>query len=253
MKSLCVSIALLCGFGSATAQSGFYLKASGGWGGTWARSVFFTGTTTSDVAKNAYHAAISGGWQCGRWSIESGVGLSQTGGAHRYALLFEHNIDSKGNIVGGTPTEATYTLLHRHYTVPVSVGYSIPFAERWVLQPRLGAEAAYNASAIDRSQIGSEVSTRELQGAQYRRFYHQYALFGSAAVQVHHRLSPRVNIFGGISYRRALTNLLQVPAWSRAPATVHTASATVDAGVLFFLGRGTERPKHISNAASEEG
>jgi len=248
MKHLFLFVLAIGIHGAATAQDDFYLKAEGALGAT---RMYNAGTAgvNGEVSKatGTFRSALTAGIVQRQWLAEVGIGIGRTGGRYSNNLLFEGDFDSSGNIIPGAGSIYEAKFLFTHFSVPLTVGYSIPLNRHLSLQPRVGLEGAWNAWAT--RKIGLNGSLREegrISDLEFDATFKRFTLFGAAALQLQYRINPRIALYGGISYHHAITNMLSTETPLAMGSSLRTSSSTADVGVLFFLKRSASETAETS-------
>lgn len=226
-KNLAFILILLSG-SSLFAQKSTYLKAETGFGRSTARSSVGSQRVGSWQPISSSRFAVTGGVQVKKLSVEIGFGYGRAGG--RSTDVIRQSLTS-------IPTTIKATHRISHITLPISMGYDFRAGKRWALQPRLGFEGAYTA-ATKLEDIAILNGNEAIPRPTGTRPLKPLSLHGTGALQLHYRVTPGIEIYGGPSYRRMLTNGASTPEtlYNQPPYyKLRTSGTTFDAGVMFRL------------------
>ncbi len=235
MKISIAALLLLAG-SSLYAQKSAYLKAEAGFGRGGVREFYGSDRSRFNQPGSANRYAISGGVQVKKLSVEIGFGMARTGAKSRtdFARVF----------CGSCPPPAM-RMQFTSYTLPLTIGYNAKVARRWSFQPRMGVEAGYLQSATYSYSSGEIYAPeRRVTGANLRADYKSLSLHATGALQLHYRVTPGIEVYGGPSYRHMLTNGAAETLYTQPPYyKLRTGSTTFDAGVMLRLNRPKTAPK----------
>ena len=244
MKIYLAAIAMwVLSAGPLYAQKSTYLKADVGFGRGAVRERFQNGLSRTWQPVSASRVAVGKGIQVKKFSVEIGFGYSRMGGRKVNGLS---NRDMKNwvtyaDAVGDN--ESGMLMRQYHYiTMPLSIGYDVRLSKRWMLQPRMGVEGAYNFM----TSVGAKVpGWAEYQGSgTMATDQKRLSAFGNGALHLHYRVTPSIELFGGPSYRHMLTNGARETLYVQPPYyQLRTTSATFDAGLKLQLNRTSPAPK----------
>ena len=234
---------------SSFAQKSTYFKAEAGFGRSTARSTAGNQRVGSWQPINASRFAVAAGVQVKKLSVEIGFGYGRTGGRSTDAMMRTSYANPAGAV---TTIKATHRI--SHITMPISMGYDFRAGKRWALQPRLGLEGAYTSAAKledvvvlnGNEGIPAPTGTRPLK---------PLSLHATGALQLHYRITPGIEIYGGPSYRRMLTNGASAPEtlYTQPPYyKLRTSSTTFDAGVKFRINGAKAAPAPVMPSVPQE-
>lgn len=173
-----------------------------------------------------------------KFSVEIGFGYGRTGGRQTETIMRTSYTNPEGSL---TTIKATHRITH--ITLPVSMGYDIRASKRWSLQPRLGFEGAYTASSKIEDPYVSD-NSEVLYSPLRNRSLKPLSVHATGALQLHYRVTPGIEVYGGPSYRHMLTNGAAETLYTQPPYyKLRTSSTTFDAGVMLHLNRPKTAPK----------
>jgi hypothetical protein len=165
--------------------------------------VFALSKAPSQSAIFCFNASLNIGYRYKNWRIESGIEYL-TSGYQMNNLNLTLDPDPAGYKRDG---QDKYKMTYSHVAVPLRLGYVICPNKKLSLVPYVGVLVSYNMSAKSAVTVNGNGDKTTWSKADFDESYNRVSIWGTANLYLEYRLSNKISLFGGPSFKYMFSNM----------------------------------------------
>ena len=198
MRKLLLALAIIptCAFGQVSLRP----YVGGGYGTVSEQGFKSLGERSGAFIQNAGVAVV---YELNNWFVSAGAGYLSTGVTYDLGTL---NMSSPSEPALYW-TDVTIISKYQHLTIPLTVGRILSL-QKFSLLPEVGIDLSYNLSQKSKMRSTGGPNTDYRKNDHFSNDYNRISIFAGVSLMMSYKLTDRLSVFCGPSYKYMVTSIL---------------------------------------------